>query len=369
MAAPKGNISYYQHVPNRSTPLDDPFYLGPDRKTPLSTPGRVSEAHPPPGENADGGTTTATNPYMFGNAPHHERSSSGVMLPSSPASKRDSTIHNSSERSLVPLRASGTFLNAGAAPFQPKFKSPEETIEEANKQSAAHKLRIQKLYSAEELSPPAATGYQKLGQASNKIQPRPPLLLPFRGIGYNTPPNENRHSSLALEKRNLSHSDEPSFYQLHTSPQHTGSPSQRGKSWSYRAPKSQRQVFHNNHNSRTQHPPTSQLFSSMPQLPHYSSQSPSQSALTKSSSMHRNRNTEKGMLNRANNQDSFQGEQNGDTSQPTMFDHYTPTASVAPQNHTAPQPQINPYSQDGNTMGSGTYFPGSTNYPQQVLGP
>ncbi|KAL8645052.1 MAG: hypothetical protein Q9226_007473 [Calogaya cf. arnoldii] len=58
---------------------------------------------------------------------------------------------------------------------------------------------------------------------------------------------------------------------------------------------------------------------------------------------------------------SFQADQNGD-SQSTVFDHYTPT----PSNQPAPQPQINPYAQDGGTMGTGAYFQGSTNYSQQL---
>ncbi|KAI4268722.1 MAG: hypothetical protein L6R38_007738 [Xanthoria sp. 2 TBL-2021] len=58
---------------------------------------------------------------------------------------------------------------------------------------------------------------------------------------------------------------------------------------------------------------------------------------------------------------SFQPDQNGD-SQSTLFDHYTPT----PSNQPAAQSQINPYAQDGSTMGSGAYFQSSANYPQQL---
>ncbi|KAL8983971.1 MAG: hypothetical protein Q9205_001943 [Flavoplaca limonia] len=58
---------------------------------------------------------------------------------------------------------------------------------------------------------------------------------------------------------------------------------------------------------------------------------------------------------------SFQADQNGD-SHPTVFDHYTPTPTHQPTS----QSQINPYAQDSSTMGSGTYFPGTTNYPQQL---
>ncbi|KAL8789986.1 MAG: hypothetical protein Q9213_000872 [Squamulea squamosa] len=58
---------------------------------------------------------------------------------------------------------------------------------------------------------------------------------------------------------------------------------------------------------------------------------------------------------------SFQADQNGDTPS-TIFDHYTPT----PSHHGTSQAQINPYSQDGATMGTNTYFPGSNNYPQQL---
>ncbi|KAL8997112.1 MAG: hypothetical protein Q9169_003548 [Polycauliona sp. 2 TL-2023] len=58
---------------------------------------------------------------------------------------------------------------------------------------------------------------------------------------------------------------------------------------------------------------------------------------------------------------SFQTDHNGD-SHPTVFDHYTPTSS----SQTTSQSQINPYAQDGSSMGSGAYFPGSTNYPQQL---
>ncbi|KAL8773317.1 MAG: hypothetical protein Q9209_001711 [Squamulea sp. 1 TL-2023] len=58
---------------------------------------------------------------------------------------------------------------------------------------------------------------------------------------------------------------------------------------------------------------------------------------------------------------SFQADQNGD-SQSTIFDHYTPT----PSHQATSQAQINPYSHDGATMGTNTYFPGGTNYPQQL---
>ena len=64
-------------------------------------------------------------------------------------------------------------------------------------------------------------------------------------------------------------------------------------------------------------------------------------------------------------QGPFHAGQNGDSNQSSMFDHYTPTPAI-PHNHVSNQPQINPYAHDGNTMGSGNYFTGSSNYPQQV---
>ncbi|KAL8675596.1 MAG: hypothetical protein Q9168_000108 [Polycauliona sp. 1 TL-2023] len=60
-------------------------------------------------------------------------------------------------------------------------------------------------------------------------------------------------------------------------------------------------------------------------------------------------------------QGSFQADHNGDAHS-TVFDHYTPTSSSQPTS----QSQINPYAQDGSTMGSGAYFPGSSHYPQQL---
>ncbi|KAI4205975.1 MAG: hypothetical protein LQ346_001354 [Caloplaca aetnensis] len=71
------------------------------------------------------------------------------------------------------------------------------------------------------------------------------------------------------------------------------------------------------------------------------------------------------MLKRSD-QVAYHGDQNGDTSQVTGFDSYTPTPPIRSQTHAAPPAQINPYSQDGNAMGSGAYFPASTNYPQQL---
>ncbi|KAL8869954.1 MAG: hypothetical protein Q9174_003888 [Haloplaca sp. 1 TL-2023] len=64
-------------------------------------------------------------------------------------------------------------------------------------------------------------------------------------------------------------------------------------------------------------------------------------------------------------QGPFHAGQNGDSNQSSMFDHYTPTPAI-PHNHVSNQSQINPYAHDGNTMGSGNYFTGSSNYPQQL---
>ncbi|KAL8776928.1 MAG: hypothetical protein Q9194_002844 [Teloschistes cf. exilis] len=71
------------------------------------------------------------------------------------------------------------------------------------------------------------------------------------------------------------------------------------------------------------------------------------------------------MLNQTG-QGTFQTDRNGDSPHSNVFDHYTPTPSVSAQNHSTPTTQINPYAQDGSTMSSSAYFPGSTSYPQQL---
>ncbi|KAL8715484.1 MAG: hypothetical protein Q9220_000819 [cf. Caloplaca sp. 1 TL-2023] len=77
-------------------------------------------------------------------------------------------------------------------------------------------------------------------------------------------------------------------------------------------------------------------------------------------------NLRKGEMLRYASQGSFQGDQNGVSTHPTSLDLYTPTAAIPHQNHSVPPAQHNPYSQDTSTMGSGAYYSGGANYPQQL---
>lgn len=196
---------------------------------------------------------------------------------------------------------------------------------------------------------------------------KPGQFSPSEDASLYTPSNADQRLSAAHERRRMAYSDEPNLYNRPTvHPDNAPLPptvtSGVGKSnWGYMHAS---QPLGNGFNLSTQHmTPQTHASYSMPRLP---SQKPiihvSDSFIAAS---HYDRNGN-GMLNYID-QGTFHPDQNGDSTQSNIFDHYSPTPAAAAQNQAATQPQINPYSQDGNTMGSGAYFPGSTNYPQQVI--
>lgn len=391
-------MSARKRIPSRSTILDDPFFTKLDSLNPLSmhekTPSGCAGGF---GGDAYDETKMAAGSSIFGNAPLYLRLSSAVKLPSSPTSRRCPTTHNSLDRSSHPLRASTTLLNASAAPFQPKAVSPFR--QDGNKRSVSYPSSVQEILGGEDCTMPDEKESHEQGHTRKKNfdwkasspmmrsnncskQPdlseelaeialsyfRPRRPLPSYDARFTTPSDTDQLSFSAQDKRKLAYSDEPSFYQPSIMPRHASSPSSVGKTRTDKEALQYNQRLKSlpgGYTLQTQHPLTSHSSSSMPRL---SDQKFEPVQFNETNRIHHNHKTENRMLNHLD-QGPFQGDQNGDTPQSTVFDHYTPTPSIASQNHTTPQPQINPYSDDANTMGSGAYFPGSTNYPQQVIWP
>ncbi|KAI4174064.1 MAG: hypothetical protein LQ343_002628 [Gyalolechia ehrenbergii] len=380
-------MSTHRRVPTRSTHLDDPFFTSPNLST---TPEKTLHGCTGSGEDAKSETTMAANASIFGNAPLYTRPSSAIKLPSSPTSRKHPAMHKSLDRSTPPLRASSIFLNASAAPFQPKAASPinHEGIKRSisyqhwfgeilrkgvSTMPAVKQSREQGGNGRKELHREASTAVElfKSPQPSTQLAEeacsnfRPILPFHLDTTTYSTPVDTNQHWSLAQDKRKLAYSDEPSFYQHPRTPRHASSPSPMGKNWKK---KSSSKYYHHlqppgsGYNLWTQHPPNSQAFRSIIQPSFHKSRT---SHFDNFNRVHCDQERVNKMLNDVD-QGPFQGDRNGDTSQSSIFDHYSSTSSVAPQTNTASQNPINPYSQDGSTISTGAYFPGSTNYPQQL---
>ena len=63
----------------------------------------------------------------------------------------------------------------------------------------------------------------------------------------------------------------------------------------------------------------------------------------------------------------YQGENNGAMTTPNPYDPFTAsTPSLATSNHATHQAQVNPYTQDTNTMGGASYYQGQNNFAQPV---
>ncbi|KAI4127069.1 MAG: hypothetical protein LQ338_003388 [Usnochroma carphineum] len=409
--APRGlDTINHVHASTNSALLEDPFLTKMDKRPATSIPDSAFTRQAEPAGDIDNGTTLVASSGIFGNAPRYPRPSSSVKMPPSPASRKPGAtlnIRNALPRSSRPhrptfqealgrsstlQRASNSYLNAGAAPFRPRPTSPAS--QEADKRSFTHPFSTQDLpglgnYAVQGRRDPEGSdlGEQDLDQKtfipleskksskqlwqfsespakSARSARRPRLAVPLDDARFATPQATSQHWPLTQDKRRLAYSDEPSFYQHSTLPARTTTPSPIGTTgtteldlsyWKHVQPLPGGYVL------QTFHPLTS-ASSSVPRLVENNSES---LCFPQSNRAPHECQNENRTLNHMS-QGPFQGDQNGDTSQATVFDHYTPTPSIPSQSHSAAPPQINPYSQEGNAMGSGAYFPGSSNYPQQL---
>lgn len=394
--------------------LEDPFVIKADNTCPFLALDPFPTRKTDLGEDTDSDTTIAEPSGIFGYAPLYKKTSSAVKMPSSPASRK-STSYDALGRSSPPnhlrwpgslaqppspQRSSSSFLNASAAPFQPRSTSPAN--HKVDRRNFTHPISVRDLSGQEnhpvqggnnaqssEIGEVAFEQEGSLSPSTNPVQgilwqsswpaqsahavchpqasvpPDDIILTTVHDTNIITPPDRSHHRSLMQDKRRLAYSDEPFLYRQATLPLRTITPCPMGT------------------NGTAQYTPSRGRYL-QPSPQHYTSQSPNQLTSYTSLSMPQSGKKDSrffasarsrifhdhlrnnGMLNRVG-QGSFQGDQNGDTPQPTVFDHYTPTPPVPTPNHSGPQAHINPYSQDGNAIGSGAYFPGSTNYPQQVF--
>lgn len=331
---------------------------------------------------------------FFGTAPLHKEPSPSVQLPSSPTSHQLPRKTGQSLNQSKTFRASSSNLSAVAAPFRPKSTSPDSSSLIENPRSISFPLardewiekpplnkslkhlqlkdhfdsiRIEKKELDQKATVPIGPRSQRgsddiymSGQPSNQFN-----RVPSADAFLATPKVNEGRSPFARSHR-TARSDDSSLYKRSTI--------QPGKpvhfpacvDWSYSAPPDFRQWWQPL--SRENTLPANALLNarasySMPQLKSQHSNVLDSHQLNFSS---HGRPARKRILNPVR-QASFQADQNGDSSQANVFDHYVPTPSVPSQSQPNPQTQINPYSQDGSTMGPGTYFPGGTNYPQQVI--
>lgn len=384
MAMPGFSMSTQQRIPSHSINPDDPFVT---TEKLFSTPERLHNHHTMSTEDAKRSQTAAANANIFGNAPLYPRPSSAIRLPSSPTSRRSPVVHKLLDQPSYPLRASNIFLNAGAAPFQPKATSPVSQESPKRSISYPHQFKdlfkgipmfsdvkrsreqgntgMKQLYQAnstpEEFFLAQAEQIQLAEQACSNLSP--PLPPPLDRTLYSTP---MRHRSLSQDIRRLAYSDDPSICQFPIGPRHASSPSPRCNTWTNKSGLGLYQRYEplpGGYHLQTQHLHRSwSIRSPIKSL----DQTTDTFLIDGSNSAHRDQENVDKLLNRVD-QGPFLGDQSNGTSQSTIFDPYTSTPSVAPQANTTSQNQINPYSQDGSTISTGAYFPGSTNYPQQVI--
>ncbi|KAI4196107.1 MAG: hypothetical protein LQ350_006770 [Teloschistes chrysophthalmus] len=344
--------------------LDDPFVVSrEDREDRSAAPGINRRIL-----SEDGETKVGESSIVFGEAVPWSGVASSIQLPSAPTPrerrKYKSLIHQSPEQ-----RPSRRSLSANATPFRPKPESDQTG--NSSKQSVAyaspscapaqgkvtgedtqyvhkqnrHGHRIKE--SNRSIS--TRTGSSASRWDCRQSSSEPKLLNPY---GYNlarlssanvltfsTPPSQSM-LNLVNDRRQKAHSDEPR-------PRHL-------QAWE--SPSAQDIWF--DQRSLSQCSP----LQSMPHVLHDPRMLFQPNILNIAYHNHQFRNE---MLNHTG-QGTFQTDQNGDSPHSNVFDHYTPTPSVPTQNHSTATPQINPYAQDGSTMSSSAYFPGGTNYPQQL---
>lgn len=384
MAPPGLDLGTHSHAPSYNALLEDPFVSKVDGSSAVSVPDTVSIETADSGEDTNSDTTLAAGPGIFGHAPLYQRASSAVKMPSSPSSRNLNKLITL-QGSPRPQRASSSSLNAGAAPFQPKSTSPSS--EGGDKRNftyplSSHDLLAQDHYPVQAINNPERSlprdeglhheasapvvfneSQTQLWQSSGgpvesaHSSRNPGAAVPF-DARFTTPPDTSQLWYSMQDKRRLAHSDEPFLYQHPTVPELAATPSrvQANRKANFASVCDQDlRPFPSDYVVQQQHHLSSHPSFSMPHPARRDSKSFDFLRSDRASYM----------LNYLP-QASYQGDQNGDTPQANVFDHYTPTPSVSSQNHAAPPAQINPYSQDGNAMGSSAYFPGSTNYPQQV---
>ncbi|KAI4184927.1 MAG: hypothetical protein LQ348_004465 [Seirophora lacunosa] len=379
MALPRTDLSIRQRAPNYGVLLEDPFFSDTNRSTSSRGSGLVLTPPADSGQDTDSGASKTVTSRIFGHAPFHKRVSSSVRLPSSPSSKNLKEIR--ALQKSPSYRASSSSLNANAAPFQPQHTPPSS--EGADKRSFSYPMSMHDAHGQrrsrmdERYDPPViisqagdhllqtsgpatyVLSQTPLWQSTDRPSPafrlarKTKFHLPLNGGRFTTPSNPRHRRPALKDKRRRAFSDEPSLYN-HPRARLTATPTR-------------------------QH--VSEVTQSESRIPHFSRppagsdsifSDDSWSALEPANNIARLRTggaltdykSASGTLNRMG-QGSLQGDQNGDASQPSIFD-YTPTPPVPNHNHSAPQNQINPYTQEGNAIGSATYFPGSTNFPQQL---
>ncbi|KAL8667947.1 MAG: hypothetical protein Q9202_000412 [Teloschistes flavicans] len=341
--------------------LDDPFVAA--REDNSAAPGIAR-----PKLNKDDETILRIASKAFGNVVSWSQVVSGIKSPSAPT-PRERPEDKSSSHQPPEQRSSKDSLSANAAPFRPKpgslrtsssskqvvsLASPLRAPEQGNiigevTEYARKRYRARIKPSDRKVSTP--TGQRasswNFGQSSSEpklltsheVNPAP--FLPIDHPAFSTPPSQGSMRILVNDRRQKAYSDEPRLHNLKA----WDSPSVRDNTWS-----DQRSF--------------STPFFSNPMLPMMHDPH----ILFQSNDLNiafDNGQFRDEMLNHTG-QGTFQTDQNGDSPHSNVFDHYTPTSSVPAQSHSTPTPQINPYAQDGNTMNSGAYFPGSSNYPQQL---
>lgn len=324
----------------------------------------------------------------FGNAPLHIELSPSVELPSSPSSHQHPKPVKTFDRTRIFPGLSST-LSATAIPFEPRTTSQNAQSEGENKRKTTYPLANEALLNG----PPSNEQLQHFRNVSfhhrlwmdaldrkalSPVQPNhsresdgPTMPPHLRAVHYTdqtfssnapfTPPSgmspqKNRRENT----RQMAISDGPSRHQPLAFPRTNSCPSLKLGFQARKSPPEHNELSHSFSSA------TSPKFGRS--LPY--SRSSSSFPMPKSLDYHsnplesnRSSHSQPAGIDVLNcvNQGSFQPDQNGD-SLSTVFDHYTPT----PSNQPAAQPQINPYAQEGSTMGSRAYFQSSANYPQQV---
>ncbi|KAL8947745.1 MAG: hypothetical protein Q9222_006006 [Ikaeria aurantiellina] len=322
---------------------------------------------------------------LFNNDPVHHQSSSAVQLPSSPTSQGPRVSEQSPTGLSASLRASGSNLRPGAATFTPQFNPPKGPRYYGGSQNnPSTKTHIESGKAVLEDVRGSSRGTQALTcdrerEAYLCTQKSPMFMhegvwphspsnhspspsLSRRG-GYSTPRIAQQPTSQALVKRRLAYSDEPSLHSRSTAFNGPASPSRISKHNSLGGRLEKRSFREFQYDStlaqiawqaRLLESPTRRLFSDP-----VSFNANGANAMIP--------NLPNGKMLSYNGQGSFQRDLNSDPAHSTAFDQYASTTTIPPQNHSTPQAQLNPYSQEPSAISSGAYYPGGANYPQQQL--
>ncbi|KAL8676738.1 MAG: hypothetical protein Q9186_006770 [Xanthomendoza sp. 1 TL-2023] len=306
------------------------------------------------------------------------------------------SIPSSFDRNRI-FHASSSTLSANAVPFQSQLASVDSLSPNNNQRSISYPSAKNRSTEGPPLSEyyfqslrrdasaPPHIEAEELGQQSTP----PNNLAPHRrsndasisgqpsnqgsrlslGEAYLATPYASEELSATPRRhgknRREAHSDEPSLYKR--SIMQSGNPLYLPSKidWSFEPPPGSFQTWQPSSRERT----WAAYSSPGPSTSYHATLSPNQHPNTPSSTQLDPSSHSHPLSNNVLNsvrQGSFQADQNGDSSQSAVFDQYTPTPSIASQSQPNPSTQINPYSQDGSAMGPGTYYPGSTNYPQQL---